>query len=348
MTQGSRALIGGQVAARAAQFCRSLLRHRLVSAAFLQSLRLLSRNTVTIFMMHRFADPELGNPGEDAREIEEILSLLRKQGVDFVSLRSLVQRLATGDHFSRPTAVFTVDDCYRDFQTVVAPRFLAQDCPVTAFLSTDVVTTQSWYWTDRVAFAVAKSPLRSLELALGDNNASWVLQSTQERIRVAEQVVETLKFLDDDRRLDLVERIGSICEVDVPAHPPLEYSTLTWSDIRSLEASGVEFGPHTRTHPILSRVGDAKARSEIIGSWEDMKRECTDPCPVFCYPNGTRQSFGARDETLVREAGMTAAVSYIRSQVTSVEEGAALFRLPRIEWQSYKLGSALLVSGLRR
>jgi peptidoglycan/xylan/chitin deacetylase (PgdA/CDA1 family) len=94
----------------------------------------------------------------------------------------------------------------------------------------------------------------------------------------------------------------------------------------------VDFAPHSLTHPMLNRLDAAAARTEILQSWVDLRREVLDPTPVFGYPNGSFDSFGPREISMVRESGMTGAVAfnrrYVDPQRCDPEERYRLSRFP--------------------
>jgi peptidoglycan/xylan/chitin deacetylase (PgdA/CDA1 family) len=83
---------------------------------------------------------------------------------------------------------------------------------------------------------------------------------------------------------------------------------MSWDDLRSAETTGMRFGPHTVTHPILSRVDDVQARAELEGSWARLRAEARNPVPIFCYPNGGRDDFGEREIRLLGGMGLAGAV----------------------------------------
>ncbi|MCB0266107.1 MAG: polysaccharide deacetylase family protein, partial [Calditrichaeota bacterium] len=62
---------------------------------------------------------------------------------------------------------------------------------------------------------------------------------------------------------------------------------LDWDELRELAGEGVlNFGAHTRTHPILTQATLSQAHDEISGSLYDLRREIPESLPVFAYPNG--------------------------------------------------------------
>jgi hypothetical protein len=82
----------------------------------------------------------------------------------------------------------------------------------------------------------------------------------------------------------------------------------------------------------MTRVSAEQSRNEILRSWADVRRECVNPAPVFCYPNGSLDSFGPREINVVRESGMTGAVAfrrrYVDPRTCSVEDRYCLSRFP--------------------
>ncbi len=292
--------------------------------------RLCGVRKATIFMLHRFTDGGDTEVGTDVSMLRRMLAQLRRQGVEFMRLRDLAARVETRTDLARPTAVFTVDDGYQDFAQLAAPIFLGFDCAPTVFLVTEFVGGREWCWWDRVMDAFLKSPLKAVSIACDGRAFSYLLGTPAERRANANAFIEALKWVPDDERMRVVRQIGTLLDVELGATPPDVYAPLTWNDVRALERQGIDFGPHTLTHPVLSRVNAEKSRNEIVRSWEDVRRECADPAPVFCYPNGSMDSFGPREVNIVREAGMSGAVAfrrrYVDPRTCSVEDRYCLSR----------------------
>lgn len=69
-----------------------------------------------------------------------------------------------------------------------------------------------------------------------------------------------------------------------PSIPSLQL--LSWDEIREMIEYGIEFGAHTRSHPLLTEVDTETAREEIIGSKRDIEAELKRPIDFFSYPFG--------------------------------------------------------------
>ena len=233
----------------------------------------------------------------------------RLGGIALMPLRQLVNMVRVGEPLRGPTAVFTVDDGYLDFERVAAPVFAEFDCPVTVFVTTEVASGRIWFWWDKVSYVMLHTRHVEHTVRIDGVAHRYALDEQTGRLLAAAHLSERLKWMSDATRNELIVRTALDLEVELPETPPPEYRALDWAQVRELEKRGVDFGPHSRTHPIVGREDDGRARDEIHGSWSDLQRECLNPSPVFCYPNGTLESFSVRDMELVSSAGMAGAVS---------------------------------------
>lgn len=76
--------------------------------------------------------------------------------------------------------------------------------------------------------------------------------------------------------------------------------------LRDLLRCGMTIGAHSRTHPNLLEIPEARAREEIFGSKADLEQALGARIDLFAYPYGAHHRVQVN---LVREAGYRAAVS---------------------------------------
>ncbi len=62
-------------------------------------------------------------------------------------------------------------------------------------------------------------------------------------------------------------------------------------------------------YPILSQAQHEKARTEIEESWRRVREEARNPVPIFCYPSGRVDDFGAREIETLERLGFLGALS---------------------------------------
>jgi peptidoglycan/xylan/chitin deacetylase (PgdA/CDA1 family) len=272
-------------------------------------LRSLMSGRATIFMLHRFKCAEAGVAGHDPNFVGAILEYLRRNKYELVSLRELYDRVAHDAAPVRRAVAFTIDDGYFDHAQVAAPVFAAFDCPVTTFLATGFLDKQLWFWWDQIEYVFESTPRPTIQVSLGSKNLEFQAGEPNLRAHGQAAFTEFCKTLNTVDRLAAVIHLAKAAEVEIPATPPVRYAPMTWDAMRAAETKGMEFGPHTVTHPILARSSDEQATAEVTGSWRRLREEARNPVPIFCYPNGQFSDFGDREIAAIKHAGMRGAVS---------------------------------------
>lgn len=298
-------------------------------------------------MLHRFSTSWARLDRQSIGALRHGLLRIQEAGIAFASIADVLDRLGRGEPIRSPTAVFTVDDGYADFIELAAPIFRELRCPVTVFLTTDVIGGRLWYWWDEVEWLLMSAEPRTYRCALIGRELPLDLRTPVTRRNAVAFLTSILKAVPDAVRRLFLSELSEALGVAPPSRPPSQYRTVDWSDVRSIEGDFIRFGPHSRTHPILSRLDDETARDEIVSSWQAVRQECRLPEPVFCYPNGTTDSFGPREEKIVEEAGLTGAVMYDRARLQATPDAALRhrFHVPRIEFPIDPDLSVVLAAG---
>jgi len=80
----------------------------------------------------------------------------------------------------------------------------------------------------------------------------------------------------------------------------------SWEEIRKMSYGLVQFGAHTRTHPILTRLTLQQAQEEISGSKADLESALGRPIHTIAYPFG---EYNEQIQALVENAGFIGACS---------------------------------------
>jgi peptidoglycan/xylan/chitin deacetylase (PgdA/CDA1 family) len=316
------------------------------------------RDAGAIFMLHRFADAKPGVNGHahDPAELRRYLAFLRRERYRVVSLGELLDVLEDGGELTR-TVAFTVDDAYDDFVRVGHPIFAEFDVPVTLFVTTGFVDGAWWFWWDQVEHALRTTSRREVVLEIGETNAAYRWTTDVERAGVTAVLIERLKLVADVEKEAVIATLVERLEVELPAKAPEWCTAMTWDDVRACVARGTTVGPHTLSHPILSRVSDDRAAIEIRESWSRLRGQVRDPLPVFCYPNGNPESFTDRERALVRALGLRSAVCAIQDYArvrhlampeASSPDGTGRFALPRFAYPMSQAHLTQVVSGLER
>lgn len=83
-----------------------------------------------------------------------------------------------------------------------------------------------------------------------------------------------------------------------------ELRPMSWEQIGALADSGWEIGSHTRSHPRLTQIDDARLDDELAGSREVCEQRLGRPCRTIAYPYG---DYDARVAAAAERAGYEAA-----------------------------------------
>ena len=263
--------------------------HRLGGLAFLRRRR---RADFRILMYHRF-------PGDlETRQSLEAQCAEFRRCYHPVSLAEIGNSVHTGQPLPPRALAITVDDGYRDFLDHGFPVFEAYGLPVTVFVVSDFLDGLSWLWTDVLSHSIACTAHTAFrwEMQPGAPPVSFTLEGKAAREAAARHLIEAAKKLPNHDRLRMVHALPELLEVALPPRPPAPYQPLHWDEVRELAGRGVEFGAHTKTHPILARMERDGQRFEIEHSKRRLEQELGAQVLHFCYPNGGPDDF---DQTTV-------------------------------------------------
>lgn len=303
---------------------------------FAPALRTLGRGLVSIFTLHRFADPELSVVGHDPAALRDHLAYLRRHRYRLLSLTDVIRELEEGGGGGAPAVAFTVDDGYGGFAPIAAPIFAEFDCPVTLFLTTGFVDGLLWFWWDRVTYLFQHTRCCSLVVDLESQARSYRWSTPGERSRVQQDVLCRLEWLDGLEREATLARLSRQLDVELPASPPPAFAPISWDEVRRTAKLGVTFGPHTVTHPILSLATDEACRWEIEESYRRVRQETDAWVPIFCYPNGEPRAFGQRELEATQRVGFRAALTTVRDYAAArhlrTHRALGRFALPRFPY----------------
>jgi peptidoglycan/xylan/chitin deacetylase (PgdA/CDA1 family) len=188
----------------------------------------------------------------------------------------------------RPVLV-TIDDAYEDFAEHAWPRLRRLGIPATLFVPTAYPGSPSRrFWWDRLSHALSTTDRPSFEVG----GVTYDLDGEAARLAAFRQLRALIKATPHEGAMAMID---AWCEaLGLPDAPS---GILDWGALRSLAAEGVTIAPHTRTHPLLTRVDSDRLVAEVDGSRVDLEREIGAVPPVFAYPSG------AHDDAVVHALG---------------------------------------------
>lgn len=267
------------------------------------------RDRLAIVMFHGVEDEPL-SPAcwhvLDSPRLRRRLEYLAKHFA-VLPLEEALERLEAQTLPPRAVAL-TFDDGTHDLATHAAPVLRELNLPAAVFLATGPMGTDRTLWPDRLWLAISRTAVTEIDLrALGLGRRT--LDGNASRAGAYVAAVERLKELPDDRRgAVLNDMLAALGFRDGDDAGP--FVMLSWAQAHDMAADGlITLHPHSVTHPILARCGDAKVRREITESCATLERETGRPPAVFAYPNGRAQDFDGRAEAVLRDLGVRWALS---------------------------------------
>ena len=280
---------------------KSVFRQSVHSVGGIPVFRFVNRKGVRILMYHRFP------AATEALEwqCEHIRAHYRP-----ITLQLFAESLQSHQPMPPNALVITVDDGYRDFLLYGYPAFRKFELPTMVYLVSDFVDGKIWLWWNQIEYAFQQTQRKSISLNIDGTPRDFSFETADQRLTMARTIAESLTRVEDSERLRLLGQIPQLLEVEIPNTPPEQWAALTWDEVRKLAKAGVDFGAHTKTHPILSRIKDPERQhEEIEGSKIRLEQELGGPVRHFCYPNGSRSDFNDQTLRIIKQSGFLSAAT---------------------------------------
>ncbi|MBK1679290.1 polysaccharide deacetylase family protein [Rhodocyclus tenuis] len=281
---------------------------------------------LSILIFHRvLAQPDPLQPHEpDARRFSELLGWL-KDWFTILPLDAAIPRLIDGSLPARAAAI-TFDDGYADNHDVALPLLKAHGLPATFFIATGHLDGGAM-WNDRIIESVRTLSADAIRLddvpgLPATAPVQLPARSLTERRAAIDFLLQQLKYLEPESRLEAVAAIAARNRTQCPGD-----LMMSSGQVKAMAHAGMGIGAHTATHPILARLDERSARTEVCTSKSFLETLLGEPVRYFAYPNGKPDlDYTARDAAIVRDAGFTAAFS---TAWGATRPGDDLFQLPR-------------------
>jgi len=199
------------------------------------------------------------------------------------------------EQFLPPQAVLiTFDDAYRSFRMHAWPVLKRLGIPCVQFVATGFVDQREHsFWWDRVHQAVCEADaIQQLETRMGN----WSLSSKADRQRCLTELSSRIRALQDEQAQGFVQELCDQLNCRTIAN-----HVMNWAELRQLADEGLALAPHSRHHPLLTRVSTERARHEIHDSIADLKDRTGQSIAAFSYPLGAQ---AVNLEPLLSNAGI--------------------------------------------
>lgn len=192
------------------------------------------------------------------------------------------------------SCLITFDDGWKDNYTHAFPVLQAYQAPAIIFLATGYLGTNKRFWHDRLIALLYGLPLNDTGRRLSPTR-NWATISMEEIVQAVggvprqfrqpmiAEITEAWKLLEEhalEQRLQQIEIVQGYSVL--PASPAM----LSWAEVATMAAGGIEFGSHTVSHALLDRLTFAQLKAELSSSKETLESHLGKPVEFVAYPNG--------------------------------------------------------------
>jgi peptidoglycan/xylan/chitin deacetylase (PgdA/CDA1 family) len=224
-----------------------------------------------------------------------------------VSIGDVVAWLRGEQALPANPVLITFDDGYRDNLDHALPILQERRIPAVIFLATNYIGQASPFYWDLIAYCFHHTSKNEVNLPLVGRQ-TW--HDEKSRSQVLDNWLGALKKLPDNEKWAITRRLPQAVDLSIP-EDAFAGLHLTWDQVRTMVAAGVDVGAHTESHPILTRISLEQARREIAGSKRRIEAELDRPVTAFAYPNGLTTDFNPALQAVLREAGFEAAFTLV-------------------------------------
>jgi len=217
------------------------------------------------------------------------------------------------------SVAITFDDGFADNFHLAYPILQRYGVSATIFIVFASVETGCLPWPERVAYLLQHTQRTRLEISLPEPRV-FSLASQGERVEALATLQTLLKTCGTVVRRRAVEELEESLSVERD-----QGMMLTWEQCQRMAQTGIGFGSHTLTHPILARTETAEVEHEIATSKALIESQIGRRVDYFTYPddNVCRAALDA-----VEAAGFEAAFAGARHVGQTPVDRFAIGRTP--------------------
>ena len=212
--------------------------------------------------------------------------------------------MVIGEQAMRACVLLTFDDGYRDNYEVAFPILRAAGVSATFFLPTAFIGSNRLPWWDLIAFIVKNAGVDCFRVSYPYALECDISRHGQQCVIVALlRAYKQPEMRDHDR---FVAELLASAESKLPAMDS-EACFMTWHQAREMREGGMDFGSHTHSHEVLSKLSVENQYEELECSRKILERELSAPITSLAYPVGGKAAFSKDTQEMAKRSGYDAA-----------------------------------------
>jgi peptidoglycan/xylan/chitin deacetylase (PgdA/CDA1 family) len=240
------------------------------------------------------------------------------------SLEEIANIISENKSLPKKAAVITFDDGYKDNYTNAFPVLKKYKIPATIFLTTGNIGSNNLFWWDKLEYILVNTKIKRFDL--GDFGYIFT-PSKGNKFKTLDEIITRFTRVSEDKKWKLINELLEKSDVEIPKDIGKNI-IMSWDDVKEMNENGIDFGAHTVTHPILTKISIKQAKNEIINSKRDIEKRLKKSVNTFSYPNGLTNDFNNDIKDLIKESGFVCATTIIPKMTTKKSDLFELGRLP--------------------
>jgi len=242
-------------------------------------------------------------------EFEQQMNYIKKKFTT-ISFKDLKTHLNEGIKLPNNAVIITFDDGYKDNYSTAYRILRAYNLKATFFVPVGLMGGKGIIEVEKLTYAIKMSKKTIIDMSMMGLGRIKI-DSSENKIRAKQLLIHEIRKMEEEIRREIVENILYQLSVEIPIDLA-NMLMLDWEDVKEMKKGGMEFGSHSMSHPILSRITKDRLREEVMGSKILLESMIEDEICAFAYPaGGKKEYFGEREKDAVKEAGYSFGVSYI-------------------------------------
>lgn len=304
----------------------------ILSTVAMRIVRQIWSKSLTVLNYHRIDDPHRkdfdsfqpnisAHPTEFNQQMEYL-----SRWFNVVSLREVVNWLNGHQTLPPHAALITFDDGYLDNYINAYPILQKYKFPAVIYLTTGHIDTDAPFYWDLAAYCFLHT---NSDHVLFPDGKEYFWKNSTELTQTSKNWVYSMKILPEMEKRHWVSGLPEQLNVSVP-HNFFRNLMINWDQVREMFHNRIEFGGHTISHPILTRIPLDQVRTEIEGSKLKIEQELGQSIFSFAYPNGMQTDLNTEIQKIVTNAGYKAAFTLQNGPTTLREVKLNPFAIRRI------------------
>ena len=275
-----------------------------------------SRSELILLGYHRILD--LQKEGYDYSQTGLVASVAHfTQQVDyvrcqrvFISMQDLVAAKSAGKLLPKKACMITLDG-WKDSYDHAFPILRTRKVPAAVFITTDFIGTHKTFWHTQLAYLLLTGDMSRLDLE--DLDREIFPENLIKKLAALRDLGRPLKHEDIDGPTVIVkglnrERIDPILDA-LSERLKVSRSGLSdrrflmsWEEAKEMSEHAFEFGSHSHSHRIMTRLPMEEVKEEIVKSKQEIEGRLGAEARVFACPDGECNS---QIEQMILDAGYT-------------------------------------------